>query len=161
MSQISSKWSPMLRWLAAFLSLLKQVCPPAQRSSCCMLPGDECSARDYHAGCHLTSKAWCHLAICTTKFANLRRPAQYQDLYLPYPFRMREKLCKNKWAGHPAPCLQRCSIMHACELMMAANYSPTGRPLRERSRLPQRKRLLSEPQPVPASAPDVMRRTKL
>ena len=40
-------------------------------------------------------------------------------------------------------------------LKMAANYSPTGRPQRERSRLPQRKRLFSEPQPVPASAPEV------
>lgn len=73
----------------------------------------------------------------------------------PYPFRMREKLCKNKWAGHP-PCSAAASCMHICfELMMAAKYSPTGRPRRERSRLPQRRRLFSKPQPVLTSAPEV------
>ena len=38
---------------------------------------------------------------------------------------------------------------------MAANYSPTGHPRREQSHLAQRKRLFSEPQPVPSSAPEV------
>ena len=86
--------------------------------------------------------------------------ANYQDVYLPYPFRTCENLGKNKWAGHPLQ--HACSVaslfMRACMLWiddMAANYSPTGHPRRERSRLAQRKRLFSEPQPVPSSAPEV------
>ena len=62
-------------------------------------------------------------------------------------------MVQKKVGGAPSCTMLAC--MYAACLMMAANSSPTGCPRRERSRLPPRKRLFSEPQPMPASAPEV------